>query len=150
VRQWADDVVYFTTPGTLTDTARTELRARAIGIVEGTVSRILVEDDVLCGVALDDGRVVPRQVLFVPPRFVPHSDLLVALGAEVDDHGRVRTTVGGATSVPGLWVAGNVADPRAQVITAAGQGSAAAIAINADLVSEDVSRAVRDFHASLA
>lgn len=35
-------------------------------------------------------------------------------------------------------VAGNVANPRAQVITAAGEGSAAAIAINADLVREEV------------
>jgi hypothetical protein len=34
-----------------------------------------------------------------------------------------------------------VVDPRAQVITAAGAGSAAAIAINADLVQEDVERA---------
>ncbi len=42
-----------------------------------------------------------------------------------------------------MWAAGNVADPRAQVITAAGAGSAAAIAINADLVQADVERAVR-------
>ncbi len=35
-------------------------------------------------------------------------------------------------------------DPRAQVITAAGEGSAAAIALNADLVEEDVQHAVRD------
>ena len=37
---------------------------------------------------------------------------------------------------------GNAADPRAQVITAAGQGSAAAIAINNDLVTEDLDRAL--------
>ena len=42
-----------------------------------------------------------------------------------------------------MWVAGNVANARAQVITAAGEGSAAAIAINADLVDEDVRNAVR-------
>ena len=46
----------------------------------------------------------------------------------------------GRTSTPGVWAAGNVVDPRAQVITAAGAGSAAAIAINADLVQEDVER----------
>ena len=40
--------------------------------------------------------------------------------------------------------AGNAADPRAQVITAAGAGSAAAIAINADLVRDDVQQAVAD------
>ena len=44
--------------------------------------------------------------------------------------------------------AGNVVDPRAQVITAAGAGSAAAIAINADLVLEDVEAAAEDLAAS--
>ena len=48
----------------------------------------------------------------------------------------------GRTSVPGVWGAGNAVDPRAQVITAAGQGSAAAIAINADLVQDDVERSL--------
>jgi len=47
---------------------------------------------------------------------------------------------------PGVWVAGNVSNPRAQVITAAGEGSAAAIAINADLVDDDVREAVCDFN----
>jgi hypothetical protein len=41
-----------------------------------------------------------------------------------------------------VWAAGNAVDPRAQVITAAGAGSAAAIAINADLVDDDVERAL--------
>jgi hypothetical protein len=41
-----------------------------------------------------------------------------------------------------------VVDPRAQVITSAGAGSAAAIAINADLVQEDTERAVEDHHAA--
>jgi thioredoxin reductase len=48
----------------------------------------------------------------------------------------------GRTSVPGVWVAGNASNPRAQVVTAAGEGSAAAIAHNADLVEEDVASAV--------
>jgi len=52
----------------------------------------------------------------------------------VDDTGR--------TSVPGVWAAGNAVNPRAQVITAAGEGSAAAIAINNDLVDEDTQTAV--------
>jgi thioredoxin reductase len=39
-------------------------------------------------------------------------------------------------------VAGNAVNPRAQVITAAGEGSAAAIDINADLVEDDVQNAL--------
>jgi thioredoxin reductase len=93
-----------------------------------------------------DGRAIPRQALFVPPRFVPHHGLLTAVGCQVGDQGWVVTGANGATSVPGLWVAGNVANPRAQVITAAGEGSAAAIAINTALVEDDVRTAVHDFN----
>jgi thioredoxin reductase len=146
VRQWANDVVFFAPTGTLTEAHRSQLVARAIGIAEGAVSRVLVEDDRLCGVVMDDGRTIRRDALFVPPRFVPNNDLLVGVGCEIDDDGWVATGAGGQTSVPGIWAAGNVANPRAQVITAAGEGSAAAIALNGDLVDEDVRNAVRDFN----
>lgn len=69
----------------------------------------------------------------------------------MDDHGWIRadltgpTSLTSLTSVPGVWVAGNVVDPRAQVITAAGEGSAAAIAMNADLGDDDIRVAVEQF-----
>ena len=44
-------------------------------------------------------------------------------------------------TLTGVQTAGNAANPRAQVITAAGEGSAAAISINADLVEKDVRNA---------
>jgi thioredoxin reductase len=145
VRQWTHDVVLFAPEGFLNAAQRSQLVARAIGVVEGTVKRILVNDDHLTGVELTDGRIVPRQALFVPPRFVPNNDLLVGLGAELDHDGWPASDANGQTSVRGVWVAGNIANPRAQVITAAGEGSAAAIAMNADLVDEDVQNAVREF-----
>jgi len=145
VRQWSEDVVLFTAPGSLSNDEREQLTARAIGIVEGRVSQMVVKDDELQGVALEDGRFVPRSVVFVPPRFVPVDDLLVDLGCEVDDAGWVVTDDTGRTTIPGVWVAGNIRNPRAQVITAAGEGSAAAIAINADLVDEDVRMAVTEY-----
>jgi thioredoxin reductase len=145
VRQWSDDVVLFAPIDALTSTQRAELIARAVGIVESTVTGIIVNDDVLTGVTLADGRRVARDTLFVPPIFTAHSDLLIRLGCDIDDAGWVITGQHGATSIPGVWAAGNVANPRAQVITAAGEGSAAAIAINADLVSDDVRAAVREF-----
>ena len=145
VRQWSADVVFFAPAETLTPDERTQLVARAIGIVEGPVRRVLVEDDRLCGVEMDDGRVVPRAALFVPPRFVPNNDLLLGLGCTTDDQGWPLTDGTGRTTVPGVWTAGNLANARAQVITAAGEGSAAAIALNADLVDADVRDAVRAF-----
>jgi thioredoxin reductase len=145
VRQWTHDLVYFTPPDTLTDTERSQLVARAIGIVEGVVEQLIITDDQLRGVRLDDGRTVPREALFVPPGFVPNSHLLVDLGCDVDDAGWVTTDPSGRTSVAGVWAAGNVVDPRAQVITAAGAGSAAAIALNADLVDDDIRNALDTF-----
>ncbi len=149
VRQWASDVVFFTHTGELSADEREQLVARAIGVVDGPVGRLVVEDDRLRGVELEDGRFVRRDAVFVRPAVVPNSDLLTALGCATRENGWVEADPTGLTSVPGVWVAGNAVNPRAQVITAAGEGSATAIAINADLVEEDVRTAVHDFRAGL-
>ena len=146
VRQWTHDLVLFVPSETLTAAERTQLVARAIGIVEGPLARVVVEDDRVTAVELADGRIVPRQAVFVPPRFVPNAALLTGVGCDLDEEGWVVTGANGTTSVPGLWVAGNVTNARAQVITAAGEGSAAAIAINAELVADDVRAAVTYFN----
>jgi len=127
VRQWTQDLIYFTPPDTLTTGERTQLRARAIGVIEGTVEGLVIgEADTLRGVHMSDGRVVLRDALFVPPRFVPHSLLLISLGCTIDAEGWVTVDGSGRTSVPGVWAAGNVADPMAIVTSAADQGVRAA------------------------
>ncbi|GAA2160163.1 NAD(P)/FAD-dependent oxidoreductase [Pedococcus bigeumensis] len=146
VRQWTHDLVLFAPSDSLTPAERTQLVARAIGIVEGDLARVVVQDDRVTAIEMADGRIIPRQAVFVPPRFVPNHTLLTGVGCELDEQGWVVTGANGTTSVPGLWVAGNVANPRAQVITAAGEGSAAAIAINAALVADDVRAAVSYFN----
>jgi SAM-dependent methyltransferase len=96
------------------------------------------------------GDLVPRAALVVPSRLQARADVLGALGLaptpwEVD--GQVYGTFvssdpTGRTAVPGVWVAGNVTNPRAQVIVAAAAGLEAGAAINADLVAEDTRLAV--------
>ncbi|GAA4935379.1 NAD(P)/FAD-dependent oxidoreductase [Actinoplanes utahensis] len=132
VRQWSDDVAFFAHTHRLTGDDRRRLAARDIRVVDGIVNRLIVDGDRFAGIELDRGSVVAPHALFVRPRLVPGDDLLTGLGAVVVDE---RT---GRTSVPGVWAAGNAVDPRAQVITAAGAGSAAAIDLHADLVEQDV------------
>jgi thioredoxin reductase len=144
VRQWSADVILFSHTDALTPQQRRQLTARGIGIVEGTVARLVVDNDQLQGVEPSEGTVIARTAVFVRPRFVPNAELLTGLGCAVDENGWVVHDPAGRTSVAGVWVAGNAADPRAQVISAAGEGSAAAIALNADLVDEDVERALAD------
>jgi pyruvate/2-oxoglutarate dehydrogenase complex dihydrolipoamide dehydrogenase (E3) component len=103
-----------------------------------------IVDDRLAAVELSDGRTVPRTAVFIRPTIHAHQDgLLAKLDCEVDAGGFARVDATGQSSVPGVWLAGNATNPRAQVITAAGEGSAAAIAINADLVEEDVRNALQ-------
>lgn len=145
IRQWSNDVVLFADGVTLTATQREQLVARAIGIVDEAVVSLAVDDDHLTGVVVDGGRIVPRAAVFVRPQFVPNDTLLVDLGCAVRANGWVQVDPTGATTVPGVWAAGNATNPRAQVITAAGEGSAAAIAINNALVDHDIPAAVTNF-----
>jgi thioredoxin reductase len=138
IAQWSDDVVYFPHTHSLTDSENELLAARGIRIVRGRVSEVVVDSDAVQGIELDDGTRVPRSAHFVRPRMRPNDALFAELGCETDERGWVRIDAGGQTTVDGLYAAGNAADPRAQVITAAGQGSATAIAINAALVNDDV------------
>ncbi len=145
VRQWSDDVIFFVHTYDLTSTERYQLRARGVQIVDGEVARLVVEDDRLTGVELADGQVIERTAVFIRPGNTPYDDgLLADLGCKLDGAGFPVIDTTGRTSVSGVWAAGNVADPRAQVVTSAGAGSAAAIAINADLVRQDAERAVDD------
>jgi thioredoxin reductase len=106
------------------------------------VTRVLIAQDRLHGLEVDEQQIVCRSAVFVRPRFVPNNDVLLLLGCHVDEDGWPTADSAGRTSVPGVWVAGNVANPRAQVITAAGEGSTVAIALNAELVDQDVQQAV--------
>jgi thioredoxin reductase len=142
LRQWTDDVTLFTHTATVTDAERATLNARGIAVVDGTVTRLVVEHDRLRAVQLADGSTVAREAVFIRPALRPNLDNpAVLLGCERRDDGLVHAGPDGRTSVPGVWAAGNATNPRAQVITAAGEGSAAAIAINTELVCADIDAA---------
>lgn len=143
VRQWSANVVFFAHTYELSSGEQHQLDACGIRIERGLVARLVVDDDQLRGVELTDGRVIRRDAVFVRPGNVPHPDgLLDQLDCDKNETGFVAVDATGRTSNPRVWAAGNVVDPRAQVITAAGAGSAAAIAINADLVQDDVRQAL--------
>jgi thioredoxin reductase len=148
VRQWSDDVVLFLhtadDPGA---EAWERLAARGIAVVDGEVAGLEITADRLTGVRMRSGRVVSRTAVFAGPFMRAQDAVLTALGAEVQHtpvFSQVVVDADGATSVPGVWAAGNVADARAQIITAAAAGARAAGSINAHLVEEDTDRAVRE------
>jgi thioredoxin reductase len=135
LREWAPDVVLF--PGAYEPTGEEaeQLARRGITVEQGKVTQLAIVDGRLTGVELADGRVVERSAVFVNPTFVPKDALLKDLGCELDDQGWVKTEAGW-TGVPGVWAAGNVVDPRAQLISSAGAGASAAVLINHELIFE--------------
>ena len=146
--QWSRDVVlvlHGMTAGDVDPADRERLDALGVPVVGGPVRRLLVADDALRGLELDDGTEVRCAALVVQPRVVARDDLLVGVGAELaaGPFGEfVVTDETGATGVPGVWAAGNVADPQAQVVVAAAEGYRAALAVDHDLVEEDAEHAV--------
>lgn len=54
----------------------------------------------------------------------------------------ISPTPFGATSAPGVWVAGNVSDPYGPLVVAAAGGMTAAGQVNGDVVAERSRRAV--------
>ena len=94
---------------------------------------------------LADGDAVPLDVLLVTPQLDANAELASCLGVEAVEHASgsvLECDDDGRTAVPGLWLAGNVADLAAQVVVAAAAGFRAAVAINAALVDADVEQAL--------
>jgi thioredoxin reductase len=150
-RQWSDDVVLFQHTGPApTGDEREQLAARGVPVVTGRVEALERDGDRLSGVRLAGGQVVPRRAVVVSPRFTARAGVLASLGLdavpqEMNGHvlgSAVPVDPTGATAVPGVWVAGNVSDLRAQVIAAAAAGLTVAAALNADLIAEDTRLAV--------
>ena len=131
----------------------TALRLDALGVpvVDGRVAALVVEADRLTGIRLESGEVVAVDAAVVSPRAGARAAFLEELGletVEIEMMGRVVATrldadPSGRTAVPGLWAAGSVVEPMAQLMASAASGLMAGAQINADLVEADLLTVLR-------
>ncbi len=137
---------------------REQLEALGIAVLDAAVATVESDADGLAGVRLDDGRFVELDAAVVGPRSEARADFLAPLGLLPTEVWMGEHVVGtvieadpiGATAVPGVWVAGNVANVQAQVISSAAAGLTAGAAINGDLVMEEARTAVEALKVSVA
>lgn len=147
-RQWSEDITFFLNDAAApTDEEWDKLAARGIRVVDGQVASVHSVDGVLSGVTLTSGTPFALDALAVGTRMEARGELLASLGVAVEPHASGMGTFiaggpMGSTSVPGVYVAGNVSNLSAQVIVAAAEGTMAGAAINADLVQEETAWAV--------
>jgi thioredoxin reductase (NADPH) len=84
------------------------------------------------------GESVKIDYLFSTRGDIFHNQLAKTLGAKIDPDGQIKVDQCMRTNVRGLYAAGCVTPANCQMIIAAGQGAAAAQAINHDLFDESL------------
>ncbi|PRX50910.1 thioredoxin reductase [Prauserella shujinwangii] len=147
LRRYSDQVVFCLNGTEIGPAGRRRLEAYGVRTVDGPVVRVGPgrgpADAGPVTIELGTGATVVADAIFAAPRLVPRDRILTMLAAPPDPaSGPVGVGSVDATEVRGVWAAGNVANPRAQVVTAAGAGSAAAIAMTAWLLGQELAAAI--------
>lgn len=146
LRQWSPRTRFFANGAEVADSDASALRARGIAIEPDTIARIVSDESGrLRGIELRDGRIVEVDRIFLQSRVVPNDPLVRALGAATAKQlggDWVQVDTFGATSVPGLYAAGNVTHPAINVPAASAAGAWAGAGINAWLIDQEVAGAV--------
>lgn len=125
------------------------LRAAAVDVRSATARRVACDDDGrLIGVQLVDGSRIDADAVVVGPRFHPRSEPFAALGLRPEEHPSglgevIAVDAVGATSIEGVYAAGNITDPSQQVLQAAAHGSRVGGGVAASLADEDIRAAAR-------
>jgi len=125
------------------------LRASGVKIVRGPVSRIITgADGRVAAVELAGHESIGADAVVVGPRFKVRAGPFAPLGLRPAAHPTglgdfLETDATGATTVPGLYAAGNVTDPSQQVLQAAAAGSRVGAMISFSLAADDIRAAAR-------
>ena len=143
LRGWSDDLTVLTNgPAVFADADRATLRALGIPVVETPIAALDVDGADVRGVRFQDGAhlALGGILIGVPQR--ERSGIAEALGAETTESGHVATDTFGATSVSGVYAAGDAVTMVQSVAMAAGRGAAAAAGANSALAAADAHLAV--------
>ncbi|GKS95677.1 NAD(P)/FAD-dependent oxidoreductase [Acidovorax sp. SUPP2825] len=114
-----------------------QLAARGIAIEPARIAGLEGDAPALSGVRLEDGRRVPIEALFVPPRTHMASPLAEQLGCAFDEGPAglvIRTDATQQTTVPGVFAAGDAAMPGHNATLASANGLMAGVWLHKALV----------------
>lgn len=138
---WSRDLVLCTDGGEPpNDETLEELDQYKIEIREEKIERLEGRDGVLETIVFENDQKIARRGMFFSTSQKQHSDLAKQLGCGFTEEGCVATGEYEATNVPGLYVAGDASRFVQMVIVAAAEGAQAAVAINKELMKEDLNR----------
>lgn len=127
------------TQGSFTPTSdqRQALAARGVTIEEVPITGLVGPSPTLEAAQLADGRKTPLSGLFIAPQTAPSSDLGAMLRCALKDGPTgpyLDVDAMHATSVPGVFAAGDLANPMANATLAAAAGVIAGVAAHQSLI----------------
>ena len=138
---WTSDIALCTDGRAgFTEEVRTHLERNGIEVIEDGIVELDGANGQLEALVFDSGRRLPRRALFFDTACVSRLELARRLGCQITRKGAVRCGQYEATSVPGVFVAGNLIKDVQLVIVAAAEGTRAAFGINRSLTREDFER----------
>jgi thioredoxin reductase len=138
---WSGNIVLCTDGAAmLSISERTHLQRNGIRIVEERIERLEGMRGKLREIVFRDGNRLKRSALFFDTPSSSQSKLAEALGCQFSRNGGIKCGKYEATSVPGVFVAGNIIKDVQLVIVAAAEGTRAAFGINRALTREDFER----------
>jgi thioredoxin reductase len=138
---WTDDIVLCTDGrASYTSVERRHLARNGIRLVEKRIEAFEGRGGKLRAVRFRDGERLARHGLFFDTPSRSQSTLADSLGCRYGRHGGILCGQYEATSVPGVFVAGNIIRDVQLSIVAAGEGARAAFGINRALTREDFER----------
>lgn len=112
------------------------LKKHSISVYTQAIRTVVRDDAQLGALELDDGKTVELDALFTTRGDIYFNHLAKMVGAEIDACGEIVVNSDYQTSVKGLYAAGCVTPANCQIGIAAGQGVAAAQAINCALFDQ--------------
>jgi thioredoxin reductase len=138
---WTRDILVCTDgPSGLSHSQRDELARNAIRVETSKITSLSGTGGQLERIHFQDGRATERHALFFDTPSRPQSNLAEELGCELTASGSIRCGQYEASSVPGVFVAGNILKDVQLSIVAAAEGARAAFGINRALTREDFTR----------
>lgn len=136
---WSKDVVLCSDgPSELSEKYRERLARHGILIYENRIVQLESEDGILKKVLFENGESLERRAIFFNTPSCQRSDLAAQLGCTFDENGGVIVDKREETDVVDLFVVGDSSRDVLQAIVAAGEGFQAAVAINTELIKEDL------------
>lgn len=134
---WTKDLILFTNgPSELSREQTDKLLDLGVEFVEEKVMAIAHETGSLKQVVTTDGVTHPAAVLYVTSISEQQSDLPVALGCELTDHGLIWIDSSQKTTVEGVYAAGDNSSMARVIALAAAAGATAGMCINKELTEE--------------